>query len=64
MQEFAEVADGDSGGLPEEVEADAKEDRIENAGDQDPFPNLMFGDEMMGLDIRLEGYDDFFEQSG
>ena len=60
MQKFAEVAYGDGGRLPEEIKPDAKQDRIEYTGDQDPFPDLMFGDEMVGLDVGLEGYDDFF----
>jgi hypothetical protein len=63
MQELAEVADGDGGRIPKEIEAYAEQDSIEYTRDQDPFPDLMFGDEMMGLDIRLECYDYFFEHN-
>ena len=62
MQYPAEAADGGDGGDPEEIEADAEQDGIEYSGNEDPLPELMFGDEMVGLGIRLEGYNDFFEQ--
>ena len=62
MEKTAQGTYGAVGGCPEKVEADTEEDHIEDTRNEDPFPDLMFRDEMMGLDIRLEGYDDFFEQ--
>jgi hypothetical protein len=62
MEEGAQVSGGAVGRGPKEIEPDAEQDGVENAGYQDPFPDLMFGDEMMSLDIRLKRYDDFFEQ--
>lgn len=59
----AEPGDGGIGRLPEKVYAYAEQDGIQDAGDEDPFPELMFADEMMRFDIRLEGYNNFFEQS-
>jgi len=58
----AKPADGGGGGDGEVVHADAKEDRIKHARDEDPLPQVMFGDEVIGFYIRLEGYDNFFEQ--
>lgn len=62
MQKFTQLMYGACGRCPEEVEADAEKDGIKYAGDEDPFPDLMFGDKMMRFDIRLKGYDDLFEQ--
>jgi hypothetical protein len=51
-----------AGRLPKEIHADAEEDRVEHPRDNDPLPQLVFGDELMGLYIGLEGYDNFFQQ--
>jgi hypothetical protein len=61
MHEPAEVAHGDGGRCPEEINADTEKDRIEYPGYQDPFPELMFRDEMVRFDVTLERYNDFFE---
>jgi hypothetical protein len=59
----AAPGDGRIGRLQEKIHADTEEDRIDDAGDHDPLPQPMFADELMRFDIRLEGYDNFFEQS-
>jgi hypothetical protein len=51
-----------AGRFPKEVHTYTEKDRIEHPRDNDPLPELMFGDELMGFYIRLEGYDNFFQQ--
>ena len=58
----AEPGDGGIGRFPEKIHAHTKQDRIQDARDHDPLPQLMFGDELMRFSIRLEGYNNFFEQ--
>jgi hypothetical protein len=62
MQKAGEIPGGYIDRAPEKIKTDTKKDCIEYARDKDPFPDLVFGDKMMGLYIRLERYDDFFEQ--
>jgi hypothetical protein len=62
--ELAQRAHGGGSGSPEKIHADAEQDGVEDAGYQDPFPDAVFGDELVCLVIRLEGYDDFFQQVG
>ena len=59
---FAEPGDGGIGGIKEEVHAHAKQQGIEQAGDDDPFPQLVFAYKLVGLGIGLDGYNDFFKQ--
>jgi len=58
----AKPGDGGIIGFPEEIHADDKEDRIYHPRDQDPFPQPMLTDELVRLDVGLEGYYNFFEQ--
>ena len=60
--DMAEPGDGFAGGLPKEIHADTEQDGIKYAGDQDPFPQLVLHDKVMGFDVGLEGYDYFLEQ--
>ncbi len=62
MREMTDGADDIGGGGPEKVEADAKKDRVQNARYKDPFPQLVFADKMVCFHVRLECYDDLFEQ--
>ena len=59
---MAKPADGGGSGNAEIVHADEEKDGIEHAGNDDPLPELVFCDEMVGLYIRLERYDNFFQQ--
>jgi hypothetical protein len=60
--QLAEPGYGGIGRFPEEKDADGEKDRIYYPRDQDPFPQPMLADELVSLDIRLEGYNNFFEQ--
>jgi hypothetical protein len=62
VYKMAEGADGGRGGFPKEIHTDTEKDRVQDARDQDPFPQLVFADEMVRFHVRLKGYDDFFEQ--
>lgn len=62
MYEVAKRGDDGSGGDPEEVDPYDEQDGVQDTGDNDPLPQLMPGDELMRFDVRLEGYDKFFEQ--
>jgi hypothetical protein len=61
--EFAEPGDGCVGGIPEKVHAYAEEYRIQQSGDNDPFPQPVFADEMVGFGIGLEGNYNLFKQN-
>ncbi len=58
----AKPGHGRIGGIPEEQQPDKEQDRIKDAGEKDPFPQLVPADKMMSPDVRLKGYDDLFEQ--
>jgi len=50
--------------MVKENHADNKKDGINNSGYNNPFPQLMLPDKLMGLEIGLYSYNDFFEQLG
>jgi hypothetical protein len=60
--ELAQPGYGCTGGFQEEIHAYAEQETIDYAGDKDPFPQFVPADEMMGLNIGLEGYYNFLEQ--
>jgi hypothetical protein len=55
----AEPGYGRVRGIPEKIQAYGEQDGIEDARDNDPFPQLMAAHELMGPGISLKGYDDF-----
>jgi hypothetical protein len=62
VDEVAERRDDGSGGDPEEIDPYDEQDGVQDAGYDDPLPQLMPGDKVMRFDVRLEGYNKFFEQ--
>lgn len=48
-------------GMPEKIKSNNKQDGIQKAWYQNPFPEFIFFDKLMGFEIRLYGDDDFFE---
>jgi hypothetical protein len=60
--ELAQPGDGRIGGRQEEVHTYTEKEGIEYAGDQDPFPQFVLSNEMMGLDVGLKGYNNFLKQ--
>lgn len=51
-----------TGSVTEEIHADNEQDRIDDTRYQYPFPQLMFFDKAVGLEISLYSYDHFFQQ--
>ena len=39
-----------------------KQDRVNNSGNDDPFPEFMFTDKLVRLIVALKRYNDLFEQ--
>jgi len=60
--QLADPGDGRAGGLQEKVHARTEKEGIQYAGDQDPFPQFVLSNEMMGLDVGLKGYNNFLKQ--
>lgn len=52
-----------AGSSAEEIHANGEQGSIENAGDQDPFPQFMLLNEPVGPEKRLYTNDHFFQQS-
>ena len=50
------------GRLPEKIHAYTKKDGINNSGYDYPFPKPVFLNETVRFRIRLNSYDNFFEQ--
>ena len=48
---------------PEKINAHSEKYGINNAGYQDPLPQFMFADKVVGVGIGLYGDNDFFEQT-
>ncbi len=48
--------------MPEEVHARNEQKTVSNSGNNDPFPQPMFADKLVGLKIGLYGNDNFFKQ--
>jgi hypothetical protein len=63
VYQVAERGDDGGGGNPKEIEADDEQDGVQDARDQYPFPEPVLGNEVVRLDIGLECYNYFFEQS-
>jgi hypothetical protein len=61
---LAQPGNGRIGRGPEEIHTHAEEEGIKPTRDNDPFPQLMLGDEEVSLGIGLDGNYDFFEQGG
>ena len=49
-------------GGPEKIHSYHKQYRIQNTRNDDPFPQTVFIDELVRPEIRLNGYDNFFQQ--
>jgi hypothetical protein len=60
---MGEVFDYTRGCFPEKVHAYAEKQGIDDARNNDPPPQVVLPDELMGLPIRLDGYDDLFKQA-
>ena len=57
---FAQPGHGAVRGIPEQVHSYNKEKHVDYTRNKDPFPQFVLADELMGVDIRLDGYDDLF----
>ncbi len=51
-----------TGSMAEKIHTDNEQDRVDNARYQYPFPQFMFFDKPVGLEISLNSYDHFFQQ--
>lgn len=51
-------------GFPEEVDAGNKQQQVNDAGYDDPFPQAVLRNEAMRIYIRLYGNDNFFQHTG
>ena len=58
--EAAQPGDDAVSGAPEEVYPGDKEDRIKDAGDENPLPQPVRPDEVVSFTIGLKGYNDLF----
>ena len=59
---IGEVFDHMGGRLAEEIHTHDKKDHIDNARNNDPFPQIVFLDETMRFEIGLYRYDEIFQQ--
>lgn len=50
------------GRMPEKINTGYKHQHIKDPGDDDPLPQFMFADKLVGPDVRLNGYDNFLKQ--
>jgi len=55
--------DGGAGGIYKEPHAYAKKEGIEYPGYNDPFPQFVLSNKVMGLGVGLESYDYFLKQN-
>jgi hypothetical protein len=62
-ENIIDPVDGGIGGFQEEIHTCREQKRIQDARDDDPFPQFVLGNEMMGLNVGLEGYYNFLEQN-
>ena len=60
---LAQPGDGGVGGFHKEIHAYAEKEGVEYPGYQDPFPQFVLGDKVMGLSVGLESYDYFLKQN-
>ena len=60
---LAKPGDSGAGGFYKEVHAYAKKERIKYPGYEDPFPQFVLDDKVMGLGVGLESYDYFLKQN-
>ena len=56
----AEPFNKPAGSFAKEIHAYHEENGINNAGYNDPFPQFMFFYKLVGLDIGMNGYYNFF----
>ena len=47
--------------MAEEIHAEDEQGGIDDTGYEDPFPQFMFNNKTVGLEIRLYGNDHFFQ---
>jgi hypothetical protein len=58
-----QISDHLIGTLTKKIDANAKNDHIECTRQKDPLPEFVAPYEVVGLHIRLNGYDKLFQQS-
>ena len=51
------------GRMPEKIHTDNKQNHIHHAGNDNPFPQPVFANKIMGFKKRLYGNDNFFKQA-
>lgn len=49
--------------MAEKIHPENEQGCIQDSGNQNPFPQLMFDDKPVGLKIRLYGNDHFFQHN-